>query len=81
LLSEAGVAADGVVTVQPAEAAQTGFPFVGEGAPALQGFAFEGGVERLARALSAELPTTFIDCLTPAAVQAVANAREPSCEP
>src|SRR3954454_9237764 len=39
--------ADGVVAVRPAEAGEPGFAFVGEGAAALQGFAFGGGVERL----------------------------------
>jgi hypothetical protein len=53
LLSELRVAADGVAAVQPAEAGQAGLAFVGERAAALQGLAFEAGVERLRQALSA----------------------------
>ena len=81
LLAEPGVTANGVVAVQPAETGQAGFAFVGERAAALQGLAFEAGVERLARALSAELPTLLIDCRTPAAAQAAAKAREVYCAP
>jgi len=47
LLSEPGMASDGVVAVQPSERVQPGLTVVGERAAALEGLAFEGRVEGL----------------------------------
>ncbi|GLH99807.1 hypothetical protein Pa4123_50840 [Phytohabitans aurantiacus] len=70
------MAAERVAGVQPPAGGQSGFAFVGERAAALQGFAFEGGIEGFAAALSALEPIALIDWRTPAAWQAAANAAE-----
>ena len=73
------MAADGVVPVEPSERGEAGVVFVGVGTAALQGFAFQGGVERLGGSVVCGAPTALIDWRTPAAVQAAANALDVYC--
>lgn len=78
---EAGVAADGVVAVQPVEEFEAGFAFAG---PAFRPWSVSRFIVALklsAAALSALEPTALIDWTTPARRQASAKVRLVYCDP
>jgi hypothetical protein len=73
-LSEAGVAASGVVAVQPAEQVEAGFTLVAQTSRPWRISLLHVALKDSASALSAELPTALMLWTTSAWRQASANA-------